>query len=316
MNEQILVISSEDDISTEEVLGWLSYYNIPFVRINDQDKLSINRIDVNNAVIELTVNNDTIINLAAFKHFWYRRGFFNFDIKGNSNTLVFKDYLSRELDKVSELIEFYIEKSFHINKPSDNHINKLKALTIAQSLGIPIPHTEIYPSIPLKDNLITKGISELGGKIKLPDSIIFYGKGVHVLNNDDFQNREIFPSLFQNYIEKKYEIRSFYLHGRFQSMAIFSQQNEQTKYDFRNYDYDRPNRCVPYKLPNEMEDKLHKLMQILNINCGSMDIIFGEDNNYYFLEVNPIGQFQWLSKNCNYFIERQIAECLKPTDNE
>jgi D-alanine-D-alanine ligase-like ATP-grasp enzyme len=57
-------------------------------------------------------------------------------------------------------------------------------------------------------------------------------------------------------------------------------------------------------LPKIFEKKLHKLMQLLKINCGSIDILVTPNDEFYFLEVNPIGQFQWLSKNCNYFIEQ------------
>lgn len=39
-------------------------------------------------------------------------------------------------------------------------------------------------------------------------------------------------------------------------MAIFSQENDKTKIDFRNYDIANPNRCVPYKLPRRIEKQL------------------------------------------------------------
>mgnify|MGYP003653909829 CR=1 FL=1 len=48
----------------------------------------------------------------------------------------------------------------------------------------------------------------------------------------------------------------------------------------------------------------------MDLNCGSFDIIYTPSGEYYFLEVNPVGQFQWLSYNCNYFIEKLIAEGL------
>ncbi len=43
------------------------------------------------------------------------------------------------------------------------------------------------------------------------------------------------PSLIQGYVEKKYELRIFYLNGECFASAIFSQLDEQTKIDFRNY---------------------------------------------------------------------------------
>ena len=49
----------------------------------------------------------------------------------------------------------------------------------------------------------------------------------------------------------------------------------------------------------------------MGINTGSIDLIYSLSNEYVFLEVNPQGQFDWLSKNCNYYIEKDIAELLK-----
>lgn len=43
-------------------------------------------------------------------------------------------------------------------------------------------------------------------------------------------------------------------------MAIFSQNDDQTKVDFRNYNINKPNRNVPFMLPNELESKIKLLM--------------------------------------------------------
>jgi D-alanine-D-alanine ligase-like ATP-grasp enzyme len=51
-------------------------------------------------------------------------------------------------------------------------------------------------------------------------------------------------------------------------------------------------------------------MKSLDLNSGSFDIIFTKQNKFVLLEVNPIGQFHWLSKNCNYKIEKIIANYL------
>ena len=119
-----------------------------------------------------------------------------------------------------------------------------------------------------------------------------------------------FPSLIMEKIEKKYEIRSFYLDGRFYSMAIFSQNNKQTEVDFRKYCADRPNKVEPFKLPCDIEEKLERLFRYFDLNCGSIDIIVDKNGKYVFLEINPVGQFQMTSIPCNYNIEQIIANYL------
>jgi D-alanine-D-alanine ligase-like ATP-grasp enzyme len=49
-------------------------------------------------------------------------------------------------------------------------------------------------------------------------------------------------------------------------------------------------------------------MAELNLDTGSIDMILDRKNEYVFLEVNPTGQFGWLSKSCNYYIEKEVAK--------
>ena len=114
---------------------------------------------------------------------------------------------------------------------------------------------------------------------------------------------------FQEKIDKDFEIRSFYLDGKLWSTAIISQNDEQTKIDYRKYNSNIPNRNVSYKLPNEIEEKADKLMKLLDLNCGSIDFIKSGDK-FYFLEINPTGQFLGLSITCNYNLDKEIASYL------
>ena len=93
------------------------------------------------------------------------------------------------------------------------------------------------------------------------------------------------------------------------SMAMFSQGSKQTSIDFRRYDRNKMSRRVPYKLPQNLEDKIRILMKELDLNSGSLDIVKTKDD-YYFLEVNPVGQFGFVSGSCNYNLFKKNAEYL------
>ena len=79
-------------------------------------------------------------------------------------------------------------------------------------------------------------------------------------------------------------------------MAIFSQNDDKTKIDYRNYNDEIPNRCVPFILPEKVLDKIKQFVKISHHNTGSIDMIYSESEEYYFLEINPMGQFDWLSE--------------------
>jgi hypothetical protein len=42
-------------------------------------------------------------------------------------------------------------------------------------------------------------------------------------------------------------------------------------------------------------------------------MIVTPEGEYVFLEVNPTGQFGWVSDNCNYYLEEKIANHLQGT---
>ena len=85
---------------------------------------------------------------------------------------------------------------------------------------------------------------------------------------------------------------------------------KKTNIDFRNYDTENPNRTVPYKLSNKMNEKIDNLMKLLGLNTGSIDILVDKNLNHYFLEVNPVGQFGMVSYPCNYNLEEKISNFL------
>jgi glutathione synthase/RimK-type ligase-like ATP-grasp enzyme len=70
--------------------------------------------------------------------------------------------------------------------------------------------------------------------------------------------------------------------------------------------YERKRIC-PVQIPSEIKNKLILLMKQLQLESGSIDMIVTPNNEYVFLEVNPVGQFDYVSKLCNYFIEKEIA---------
>lgn len=92
-------------------------------------------------------------------------------------------------------------------------------------------------------------------------------------------------------------------------MAIMSQEDKKTSVDFRNYNMIKPNRRLPYKLPIEIEEKLCQLLNHFKLNFASIDLMV-RGNNFYFLEINPVGQFGMVSGPCNYKIEKLIAKYI------
>lgn len=324
----IVIHSSANDPSTPEVMDWLAYLKNDEKIAYFNDTLTLDHLSIfigNNKNSKSSIAaKGQLLNINDIKSSWYRRGEFVMPVK--SEIKEWAKISATENNCVLNLIdELVFPYKTSINKFSDVFISKLQCLSLAESMGLSIPATLVTTQF----NTLQQFANEMGSIILKPIGTPFFEIPLneryiaHVVNRVSLVSHEqiialktlypenvVQPTLAQEYIEKKWEIRSLYLNNTFYSMAIFSQQNEKTRIDFRNYDNERPNRFLPFKLPEEIEERLRNLMAELKINSGSFDIIYTPAKEYVFLEVNPIGQYQWLSHNCNYFVDRAIADTL------
>ncbi len=316
----ILILTLENELSTSHVINWLNYYNKSFDRINETDLLTA-EINIDNSGKSLKVINNQYYNLHNYKSYWYRRGDFNLNtIHINGQNAVIKkinqNYEENNFD-IQDYVHYYLQNNVRsINNYHNNNINKLCELDIAQKVGLNIPITLVTSSkVSVLDFFYThKKIIIKSIKYGLTFSInnISFSQPTLILENEIIKS---FPNYFmpikiQNYIEKAFELRVFFLNDSFYASAIFSQNDEQTKIDFRNYNLINPNRVVPFNLPSEIKVKLKKFMKELKLTSGSFDLVMTKTGEYVFLEVNPIGQFSQVSMPCNYNLEKHIANFL------
>lgn len=311
----ILIQTTESDLSTNDVLDWIYHINPIQKVIRLNGKSIISSISIG-ADISIEINGKSIF-LSEVKSVWYRRG--EFSLAENESS---EDFSLHILAYAQTVISgsHYFSAANTIGKFSDNTKNKINNIIAARHHGLKVPHslfTNTLKAIEKIDShhVITKGLANDTIKLIFNDNeecclnLINSVFPKDSLNKKDNSSVTI-PSFFQEYIEKKYELRIFYLKGEFFCMAIFSQQNEKTRLDFRNYDMEKPNRNVPFNLPKEIEYKLDKLMQAIDMDCGSIDMIYTPTGEYVFLEVNPVGQYQWVERYCNYPLSKRIAEIL------
>ncbi|AZA79210.1 grasp-with-spasm system ATP-grasp peptide maturase [Chryseobacterium sp. G0186] len=299
----ILIISNNGDSTTTKVIKYLSAMGKKFIRVHEDEFFEI-KADKKRIYLISDRNN---FFLDEIESTWYRRGGLKFKRFHYNN-----DAVNHHMDEHQHWLEDYVIKTLEskktINKQSNNHVNKLLVLEQAKKIGLNVP--EYFLAENTDEVIVNKTITKPITENVILDSVdknlngIIYTSVIQEKEKDNF-----FLTFFQEKIEKDFEIRSFYLHGKMWSTAIISQNDEQTKTDFRKYNYKRPNRKVRYQLPENIEEKAHQLMQLLDLSCGSIDFIKSGDT-FYFLEVNPTGQFIGLSDICNYSLEKEIAQYL------
>lgn len=310
----VLILSEEKDRSTNEVIRWLDYYGEKWVRINQEDQLNIDFIK-NDIILNI---NSKAVKFSAIKSFWYRRGMLNSTTLLNTISEHFKNFLNEENFHVRNYLYYLLNRKNSIGSIHTSVANKIITNDFAKESGLKTPDSYLISlkseleKIIEKHKIITKVIA--GNGFVNFDSTTSGVMYTTLIENTHGFPEKFAPSYFQEYIEKRYELRIFYLRKKFYAMAIFSQKDIQTKIDFRKYNRSNPNRNVPFTLPEETEEKLLRLMNFMRLNCASIDMLVNEKLDYYFLEVNPVGQFGMVSYPCNYKIEKQIAENLIKND--
>jgi ATP-GRASP peptide maturase of grasp-with-spasm system len=319
----IIIFSEAFDMSTDEVCDWLVYYGKPFIRINgndfsDEDFSYSITYENNQPEIYFSINGKTIHH-ADISCVWFRRDEMVSEPKVFSHITdrqlrnKISQHALRELTRTKEYFYTTMLQFPHLGNHLKKEVNKFTALFSAAKNGLKIPETILsndqskQKEFLNRHDCIIKSIKDTDFFATSTDvTFISYTSSV----NKDEINRNNFPNLMQKKIDKEVEIRIFFVKGKCYPMAIFSQLDSKTSVDFRRYNYRKPNRYVPYKMPLHVESALIKTMQDLQLDSGSIDLIKATDGSFYFLEVNPVGQFGMTSKPCNYYIEKDIAQLL------
>lgn len=108
---------------------------------------------------------------------------------------------------------------------------------------------------------------------------------------------QLTPGLFQERIEKAYELRVTCLGKHCVAVKVDSQSHPLGSVDWRAIP-EHELQVSPYTLPQEIMFKLQTLMQKLGIVFGCVDMIVTPKKEYIFLEVNEQGQFLWVDEYC------------------
>ncbi|WP_294286677.1 hypothetical protein [uncultured Chryseobacterium sp.] len=307
----ILIISADGDVMSNNICIHLSRLNKDFIRLNESQLITDVNFDFGQDRFEFVINGDSSYNLKEINSVYYRNGsIFYQDFSINIDTDVHQFYQS-EYRAVTKFIYYYLNKNCSriFGNLLHSEINKLEVLDLAKDLGFKIPETHIVSHKQLLDRIlnsnsqfITKSISEMKPIYLNNELFLNYTKAISC---DDINEKpeNIIPSLIQERINSEYEIRIFFFQQNIWSIAVFDLLKNA---DGRNVN---GKKYIPYELPDGICAKILLLAKNLSLNCGTIDIL-RQNGEFYFLEVNPLGQFHDVNYWGNYKIDQHIAELL------
>ena len=195
--------------------------------------------------------------------------------------------------------------------------NKQLQLQVARELGLNIPRT-LTTNDPAAARAFAKSC-EHGLVTKMLSSFAIYdeGKELVVFTNPvkpedlaDLSGLNLCPATFQEVVPKSLEIRVTVVGHRVMSAALDSQASARAAHDWRRDGVRMLQDWRTYQLPEEVEEKVRRLMDYFSLNYGAIDIILTPDDRHVFLELNRSGEFFWLERTPGLPISAAIANLL------
>ena len=159
-DKYVLTVSCENDKSTDEVIKYLLYYGVKYIRINESEVVKDIKIIISNDVIDFCfLSGKKNIHYSKIISLLYRRGRLNFQLLDPQTKPIneamrdikykaFFEMYKREFQSIVDLNEYLLSKKRHINLPSDNHLSKMTVLSVASSFGLNTPRSIVIQNIP------------------------------------------------------------------------------------------------------------------------------------------------------------------------
>ncbi|WP_051258273.1 MvdC/MvdD family ATP grasp protein [Teredinibacter turnerae] len=316
MSNSVLVITSKEDVTVDFVIDKLKTQNVDYYRFNTEDigshisiffdgwdyslfdKLKKTRIEANN-----------------YDAIYFRRP--KLPAPLNSLTPGEKHFYLTEITTYLEGLYRSLLEKFWLNSVFDIRMleNKPYQLNLAKKIGFDIPELIISNDFgrckrfisshnkcvfkPLKTGLIEEQHDT--GKIlyttKVDDNFL--------LNMD---SHGAMPLYIQQEIEKECDVRVTVVGDKLFAAKIISQEDEISKVDWRRSEtmlsHERLN------LPDSLQNKCMTLCQVSRLNFAAIDFVLDKNGVFWFLEINPNGQWAWIESLLDYPISDEIAALL------
>lgn len=305
-----LILSTTTDYSTDLICVELEKKGLSYLRLN-RDLFS--EYDINYSLQEDSLKvkmKDTWYELSTqhLNSVYFRAPVF-LRTTGKAYTLEEQLKRSQWSAFIRNLIVF--DKARWVNYPPAVYQaeNKLYQLKIAKECGMVVPKTYVGNALPNNINVQKIYI------VKSLDTALFYDNGKEMftystmISGEELLKSEIklAPIILQEYLENKIDLRVTFIGGQIFPIKI-TKHGKAITGDWRKSNKDDLE-YTKIELPKTEISQIVKLMKKLNLNFGGIDLALVDDT-YYFIEVNPTGEWGWLASSVGLPIDKAIVKCL------
>ncbi|KAB3527200.1 ATP-grasp domain-containing protein [Alkaliphilus serpentinus] len=309
---EILIISDTMDFTTDYICLELQRRNASYLRIN-RDKFQDYRIvlGIGEPVLNITVNSKKYIaDNQSLKAIYYRAPIYLHDTFKPNLSYDEQLYRSQWTAFLRNLVLF--ENAKWMNNPISTFKaeNKMVQLKYARKIGLKCPRTLLLNSVeevPLdKDaNYIMKSLDTVLLKQNDKESFVYST----VVTGEELMTSRltVAPLVIQEYLYPKVDLRVTVVEDKVFTVKIIKDgigvegdwRKEKENVDFIEID-----------LPEDIQKKCIQIVSHLGLSFGGIDLILNNET-YYFIEVNPTGEWAWLVNKSGLKIDRAICDSLQ-----
>ena len=315
----LLTISNSKDSTADYLLPLLAREGLDTVRVNTDTVTDSFSISYHNGIMSLC-RDGRAYKASEFTNVWYRRPE-KLDLGDSSDEPQIAYTL---LEWTSALEAFFAHIPFErwVNHPASNAnaSSKPEQLSTARSLGLNTPATIVTqdPSKALSFVKTTPGgvvIKPLSfGYVEHaddgPDALI-YTSDLAEQALEHIHEVKACPTLLQEKVSKEVDVRITIIDRALSAVALVSKDDEGTQIT----DIRRNNMSgvvyEPIGVPLDICKQLFALMKHYGLRFGAIDMVISTEGKWYFLEVNPNGQWAWLDIVAGEQIWRLFLEAFK-----
>jgi glutathione synthase/RimK-type ligase-like ATP-grasp enzyme len=313
----ILVATNERDLTSDYVVLELRRRDLQFTRLNTET-LSRGRVQFqatsDRSGWEIEIDNK-IIHLSDIRAGYFRRpGTPKAPI--NVSRKAERRYCEAEWSAILGFALYSIESRW-LNSPQNIFLAENKPLQLrkAADIGLNIPDTIVTNSFEEASRFVRRGPaickplkSALIGEAD--DERVIFTTRINSLPSSIEASIEAAPFIVQREIKKRFDIRATVVGDNVFSAAIHSQIREETTTDWRKGSHtDLPHEA--YELPKDVADGCIRLTRALGLKFGAIDLILDLSGKFWFLEINPNGQWAWIENRTGLPITRAIVDELE-----
>jgi len=303
----ILVISTKYDFSTDYICIELHKRKTKYLRINrDEFKKYKIIFNINEEYLEVSIENKKYYVDKNLKSVYYRAPTYFRETYMKQFSTEKQLYNSQWMSFIRNLTLF--ENALWVNSPNDTFKaeNKLLQLKYAKDIGFLIPKT-----IATNNNDYTF----FGSKaIKSIDTAIFTIEDqeaflyTNIIDSKEYNQFDISlcPIVIQENLHPKIDYRVTVIKKKIYAVKIVKNKKG-INGDWRKEKNDVE--FIPVILPTDIEFKCIEILEKFNLIFGGIDLIY-YNNDFYFIEVNPTGEWAWLVSDANLKIYEGICDCL------